>query len=446
MLWRKKLHLFSIMFTLLFISLIGMNTVDAVGANQYLKISSSDRPGDLDSAKSYVQVLEYDDYIGLNYRFFYPYNGNIGGAGLFPSGSHAGDWEGVKLKINKRTGEIESIRPSAHGGEHDWTNPNKFEYEQNRPVIYSAEHSHANYWTSGKHSRLFGFGNDYTNKGLLWDIADENFIIINDDNTPWMDFDGRWGSSGSVDASDSCGFSCPDSPKFSVSKGWFRDITDATQNSQITNLGENNVALAYTYAKQYAPRVYMQSNEQYFPSTVEWFLKRAELKEDGRRILAKGEVNSWSLVGKSPTVFALDISNYNLSTNTTFNPVLEVDREGTSIFEVVGSGIDTRDYINKTLNFDPNGNTYTFGVWLKAADDSSPQTVTLRLRSQNNLNGGNGDNDAMVSVEVTNEWAYYTVSEVFDEAADWIRTTIYPVGYEFDTGSVLVSAPELRQE
>ncbi|OEH93829.1 Vps62-related protein [Bacillus solimangrovi] len=415
----------------------------AAESDQYLKISSSNRDGDLDSAKAYVQVLEYADYIGLNYRFFYPYNGNIGGAGIFPSGAHAGDWEGVKIVVNKRTNEIESILPSSHESEHDWQNASVFEFENGHPVVYSAEQSHANYWTTGKHTRLNGFGNDYTNKGALWNIPENNFIIFNKQNTPWMDFSGRWGDSGNEN-NDDCGFSCPNSPKFSIGKGWFRDVTNAQSNSEITNLGNNDVISAYTYAKDFAPRVYLQSNELYFPSTVEWFLKRAQLKEDGKVLLDKGKVNGWSVVGKSPDNISLDITNFNLSNHSDFIPRPEEDRADS--FELVAEGNNTVDYVNKTLYFDPDGNSYTFGIWLKAADSSETQTVSLRLRSQGNNNDGNGDNDKIATFDVTNDWEFYSVTQLFDVPADWIRTTIYPAGKENGTGSVLVSNPKLIKE
>ncbi|MDP5273633.1 Vps62-related protein [Chengkuizengella axinellae] len=441
----QKLKLVMVLFIsfLLVISLM-MTPVHSAEIDQYIKMPKSTWEGDLGSAKSYVQVLEYGDYIGLNFRFFYPYNGNIGGAGLFPSGAHEGDWESVKILVNKNSDSIEQIRPSAHDNEHGWKSPSIFEYESGHPVIYSAEHSHANYWTEGKHTRLSGFGNDYTSKTHLWDIPNDNFIIINEQNTPWMDFQGRWGASGSTDAQDDCGFTCPNSPRFSSGYNWFIDVTNATQSSDITNLGEVDVTNAYLYAKEYAPVVYLQVNEQYFPSTVEWLLKQAPLKENGSVLLDVGELNSWSLVGKSSEIIPLDFTNYNTSAQSEITPKPTEDKD--EVFELSALGSDTKDYVNKTIYINPQGNTYTFGVWLKTTDGSMNQQVSLRLRSQGNLNGGNGDHDFLVTFNVTNEWTYYSVSETFDEAADWIRTTIYPVGYQNSIGNVLASKPLIVQD
>ncbi|MDX8367316.1 Vps62-related protein [Cytobacillus sp. IB215665] len=304
---KSKKNVIVMLIVLLFSPFVTLNTTNAAESDQYLKMDASIfvRMGNLQTAKAYVQVLEYEDYIGLNYRFFYPYNGSIGGLGIIPSGAHAGDWEGVKILVNKDSNEIESILPSAHDNEHDWTDSSKFEFENGptHPVIYSAEQSHANYWTEGKHSRLSGFGNDYTNRGQKWDISDDNFIIFNQQNTPWMDFKGRWGESGTSDAVDLCNLSCPDSPKGpGVSKGWFRDVTGASHNNDITDLGANPEQLqkAEEYAEKYAPTVYLHSNELYFPSTVEWLLPQVQLKENGEVLLDKGQVTPWTLVGKEP--------------------------------------------------------------------------------------------------------------------------------------------------
>ncbi|WP_335871864.1 Vps62-related protein [Bacillus sp. 2205SS5-2] len=298
----KKITIFSYLFGLMF-SFVGIDSAYAAEEDQYLRIKDSwVRDGDLDSAKAYVHVLEYGDYIGLNYRFFYPYNGNIGGGGILTkSGAHEGDWEGVKFLIDKNTGKIEEFLPSAHDNEHDWTDATKLEFEDGHPVIYSAEQSHANYWTEGRHNRLSGFGNDYTNKGYLWDIADNNFIIFNDQTTPWKSFSGRWGASGTGDRNDNCGLTCPDSPKGpGAKKGWFRDIVGANANSDVTDLGEEKLERAISYAEEYAPRVYLQNNEIYFPSTVEWLLPQVQLKEDGNILLDKGQVSPSNLVGKTP--------------------------------------------------------------------------------------------------------------------------------------------------
>ncbi|MEI5905545.1 carbohydrate binding domain-containing protein [Bacillus spongiae] len=99
-------------------------------------------------------------------------------------------------------------------------------------------------------------------------------------------------------------------------------------------------------------------------------------------------------------------------------------------------------YVNNTIYLDPNNNTYTFSVWLKSEET---REATIRLRSQDNLNGGNGDNDTIKTVQLqANEWQKVEVTETFDEEAEWIRTTIYPAGYRSDnTGSIHMWGPKL---
>jgi hypothetical protein len=79
----------------------------------------------------------------------------------------------------------------------------------NRPVTYSASGSHANYATSGTHYYAIPFHLlfDRTDKGYLWDPAQNNYLyhydIKKDELTPdqknptapvsWFHFEGKWG-------------------------------------------------------------------------------------------------------------------------------------------------------------------------------------------------------------------------------------------------------------
>lgn len=84
-----------------------------------------------------------------------------------------------------------------------------------RPVVYSANGSHANYAISGTHSHgipnlnlPWGPVNDYTNKGPLWDPAASAYAYSYDHGsgsfaawdgtapTDWLSFTGQWGDQG----------------------------------------------------------------------------------------------------------------------------------------------------------------------------------------------------------------------------------------------------------
>ncbi|MDX8366151.1 phage head spike fiber domain-containing protein [Cytobacillus sp. IB215665] len=92
-------------------------------------------------------------------------------------------------------------------------------------------------------------------------------------------------------------------------------------------------------------------------------------------------------------------------------------------------------YVNNTIQLNPNNRTYTFSVWLMSEQD---QQVSVRLRSQGNLNGGNGNNDRIQTVNLkANEWQRVEVSQAFDIEAEWLRATIYPAGYQTgETGTI----------
>ncbi|MFS1519439.1 hypothetical protein V1503_23710 [Bacillus sp. SCS-151] len=121
------------------------------------------------------------------------------------------------------------------------------------------------------------------------------------------------------------------------------------------------------------------------------------------------------------------------------------------VFKITATG--ENGYVNKTFDGDDiyslsrediNNGTFRFFIAMKTADDSPSQTVSLRLRNQGNLNGGNGDNDTIQTFTITNYWALYSVVQTFDKPAEWIRATIYPAGFKTgDTGSVLVANANL---
>ncbi|KAJ5762520.1 uncharacterized protein N7511_005902 [Penicillium nucicola] len=121
-------------------------------------------------------------------------------------GNHVGDWEHCLVRFHN--GSPKSLFFSAHqGGE-------AYSYEAvekigQRPVIYSAEGSHAMYATAGVHEYILPWGllHDVTDRGPLWDPLLNSHAYTYDfdeDNlrastfspsapTEWFYFKGHWG-------------------------------------------------------------------------------------------------------------------------------------------------------------------------------------------------------------------------------------------------------------
>src|SRR3989344_1704607 len=105
---------------------------------------------------TYVHVTEDETQIVLQYWFFYYFN-DWQGAPLGADFTHEGDWEFVQLifpqdktvqEIIKQNLEPEEATYSAHAGGYRkaWTAIQK---EDNRPVVYIAQGSHANHVQKG---------------------------------------------------------------------------------------------------------------------------------------------------------------------------------------------------------------------------------------------------------------------------------------------------------
>jgi hypothetical protein len=100
--------------------------------------------------------VKYTDYVFI---VTYAYNGTLD--------YHDFDSEYVTIRLDDKTGKITKIYGSQHGGG-VWYNPKDFEWDGTHPIIYIANESHAHYNKAGEYGRLWGFGNDYTNKGYYW--------------------------------------------------------------------------------------------------------------------------------------------------------------------------------------------------------------------------------------------------------------------------------------
>ncbi|CAI7660267.1 unnamed protein product [Penicillium crustosum] len=139
--------------------------------------------------------------------WFYFYSFNLGNTVVnVRFGNHVGDWEHCLVRFHN--GKPKALFFSAHqGGE-------AYSYEAvekigQRPVIYSAEGSHAMYATAGVHEYLLPWGllHDVTDRGPLWDpLLNSQAYTYDFDSqnlrastfspsapTEWFHYRGHWG-------------------------------------------------------------------------------------------------------------------------------------------------------------------------------------------------------------------------------------------------------------
>lgn len=102
------------------------------GTRYYLKIEEAVKPGDISTAKAYVNAFWVPEqtYTDLQFWFFSAYNGHgtalfsslllnklahTGTIDLSPLGEHVGDWEYAAIRIDNTTQDMIGIMLSAHG-------------------------------------------------------------------------------------------------------------------------------------------------------------------------------------------------------------------------------------------------------------------------------------------------------------------------------------------
>ncbi|KAK3658437.1 hypothetical protein LTR56_001848 [Elasticomyces elasticus] len=130
----------------------------------------------------------------------------------FNIGDHVGDWEHNMIRF--QDGKPQAIWYSQHanGEAFKYSVVEKYTGNVDRPVVYSANGSHANYAIRGDHDHAIpninlpqGLIEDHTDAGLVWDptlsayyvkydAASSTFTAYNE-NTPtdWLKFTGHWG-------------------------------------------------------------------------------------------------------------------------------------------------------------------------------------------------------------------------------------------------------------
>lgn len=460
-------NLFSL--SLLSASVLLTGNTWAVDESQKLVHGTNDvKQGHLNSADTYVQVFEYGENIGISYGLFYPHNGDIflseGSGGttgdafcwLFPAicagvdlvagdeGVHEADWENIKVIINKDSGQVVDVYISAHVGEGGWFPLSSYDTESGRPVVYSARHSHANYRTQGLQARIeetYGVANDLTDRGPLWALKDHISLIGGDYGTnnlyPWLEYSGRWGATWNE------GFSNTNSPggrKFS--KSWFVNWVEDHQNvdissSDVRDLVKHDYADAGQLAYDYAPKVYLHSDDTYMPSSISWYLDRVKLSINNSVTLDVGEVNPWSVAGKSAPLLR-DLSLFSRhhghieATNDKHN--------GQNVWRISTAGDDGYlQNINAGVTFTPDNKVYEFSVDLKAPAGST-QLVTLRLRDKAQ------ENIVEQDFVVTDQWQRYAVNQSFPGTHTGLSMFIYPAGkVDGNNGEVYAADAQLNR-
>jgi hypothetical protein len=135
----------------------------------------------------YYYLRETEDKLYIYFFLFFGYNGTYNILNLMNVGHHYNDVEHFTYEINKNNGSLERIFFSAHGkSEGIWKYYKDLEFDKEnktRPIIYCAKFGHGFYPRNGCIVRMFGFGNDLTNKGFKF--SNYNYIKIlkqNDNN------------------------------------------------------------------------------------------------------------------------------------------------------------------------------------------------------------------------------------------------------------------------
>jgi hypothetical protein len=133
----------------------------------------------------------------LQYWFFYFYNdynlaGEIGG-GIGGAGLHEGDWEMIQLQLDAGGDpQLAVYSQHKHAGQRPW---GKVEKQGDRPIVYPARGSHANYFARSKLKPYWtGVWFDHANgKGWSPDIS-LNVVEDGDAQYDWLlRWPGYWG-------------------------------------------------------------------------------------------------------------------------------------------------------------------------------------------------------------------------------------------------------------
>ena len=152
-----------------------------------------------------IMVSKPNGILDAFWFFFYSYNlGNLVFNVRF--GNHVGDWEHTVVRFHHGQPELVFVSEHYFGEAYTYTAIEKI---GKRPVVYSAEGTHAMYATPGRHPYVLPLGllHDETDRGPLWDPT-QNMHTYNYDlatnhlqatnatpssPTSWFYYRGHWG-------------------------------------------------------------------------------------------------------------------------------------------------------------------------------------------------------------------------------------------------------------
>lgn len=163
-----------------------------------------------DAPATLIVVDKGDGWVDAFWFYFYSFNLGPFVMGGGPYGNHVGDWEHSLVRFHN--GKPELVWMSAHGGGTGYHFEAMEKYKSlERPVIFSARGTHANYASVGQHSHDIPFYmlSDFSDRGPLWDPV-QNYLAYTYDGTTvrygngstpgrekrygnWLSFLGHWG-------------------------------------------------------------------------------------------------------------------------------------------------------------------------------------------------------------------------------------------------------------
>ncbi|EPE33780.1 hypothetical protein GLAREA_06793 [Glarea lozoyensis ATCC 20868] len=208
------------------------------GTRWYLDIEDSVKPGNMESAKAYVNVF-WDGklpYTDLQFWVFSAYNGHgtakfdslvfnkverTGNVNLAPLGEHVGDWEYVGIRVDNTTQELIAIILSEHGKNIVFDKAaitKSFTFQDTtHPIIYSSLNGHANFPSIGpnytEHRKVLGipFGLEFNllnttaaggpsiNTSLKYQLVNAPYLTEDKVVSPaWVGYPYRWGPEGTA--------------------------------------------------------------------------------------------------------------------------------------------------------------------------------------------------------------------------------------------------------
>ncbi len=154
-----------------------LGTLDAIAADYASNVSSV-------GYRAYVHVVNINSSSTvIQYWFFYAYNNG-------PMNDHQGDIEVVEIFLDGSGNPVLALYSQHGAGENAaWSD---VEQNDNHPVVYVAQGSHANYFRA--YQGRIGIENDVVGSdGVTIQLNSSQIAFLNANPPGWLNFQGRWG-------------------------------------------------------------------------------------------------------------------------------------------------------------------------------------------------------------------------------------------------------------